>query len=442
MTGSKPSRETPLPGGVDIDGERLWYELETLSSFSSTTPPAITRVMLSPQDLEARAFVTGLFEEARLSVRSDAAGNLFARWAGREPSLPAISSGSHIDAIPHSGRFDGTIGVLGALEAVRALQRSGFEPERSIEIVMFTSEEPTRYGIGCLGSRLMSGALDPDAADQLEDADGVRFADLRSQVGYGGDLASVRLEGDALDAFIELHIEQGPLLERAERDIGVVSAIAAPAALSVRYGGPGGHAGAVLMKDRRDALLGAARLVDATDHCAREVGNDDTVATVGQLDVHPNAINSIPSDVTMGIDVRDVDEERRDRVLGAIMDAGKRIGAKLALETHFELLNQDAPATCDPTLRSHVRETAASLGATTLELPSRAYHDALFMSRLAPTVMIFIPCRDGVSHRPEEWVEPRHLATGCAVLAGTLARASTTRQNETRACACRRDRQR
>ncbi|HMC57764.1 MAG TPA: M20/M25/M40 family metallo-hydrolase, partial [Candidatus Solibacter sp.] len=190
---------------MKVDIERLSGELETLAEFSDAPPPAVTRVVYSEMDLRAREFVKGLFAEAGLAVREDAVGNTFARWPGTEPQLAAVGTGSHIDAIPHAGRYDGTVGVLGGLEAIRALQRGGRRPRRSIELLIFTAEEPTRFGIGCFGSRLLSGSLDESAGEQLRDKEGKTLDQWRAAAGFTGDLASVRLPAGSYAAFVELH---------------------------------------------------------------------------------------------------------------------------------------------------------------------------------------------------------------------------------------------
>src|SRR5439155_4493525 len=216
----------------------------------------VTRILFSEADRRGRAFFKDLCQQAGLLLREDAIGNLFARWPGKDAKLTAIATGSHIDAIPNAGRYDGAVGVLGALEAIRALKKSGFEPRRTIELIVFTAEEPTRFGIGCLGSRLLSGALSPERAAALRDTDGQTLEHWRAKAGYSGPhLNSVRLASDGYAGFIELHIEQGPLLERENVPIGVVESIAAPSTLRVRLAGSGGHAGTVLMPERRDALL-------------------------------------------------------------------------------------------------------------------------------------------------------------------------------------------
>src|SRR2546427_337250 len=291
---------------ITINSKQLYGELEKLASFTDAPPPAVTRVVFSKVDLAARAYIRGLCRAADLIVREDAVGNLFARWVGSEPSLAAIGTGSHTDAIPFAGAYDGTVGVFGGLEAIRALQAAGFRPRRSIELLMFTSEEPTRFGLGCVGSRALCGALSSAALAELRDGDGQRLDDVRQAAGFGGSLDSVRLAAGHYAAFVELHIEQGPILEQSGVPIGAVTAIAAPAALRVKLDGTGGHAGAVLMPERRDALCAAAEIVLAVEAAARATGSADTVATTGVCRVHPGAINSIPSAVTLEIDVRDI----------------------------------------------------------------------------------------------------------------------------------------
>src|SRR5262249_29157056 len=292
---------------IRIDQNLLLNELETLASFSEVPPPAVTRIVFSEQDLRARHYIKELCATAGLAVREDAVGNTFARWAGALETAAAVATGSHIDAIPNAGRYDGTVGVLGGLEAIRALRRSGFQPRRSIELIIFTSEEPTRFGIGCLGSRLLAGSLDAAVDKNLRDQSGKTLNHVRREAGFGADLLQVRIPAGHYSSFVELHIEQGPILERERASIGVVTAIAAPASLRITIEGEGGHAGAVLMPDRRDALCAAAELVLAVEAAAKATGAIDTVATTGVCNVFPSAVNSVPSRVQLEIDIRDID---------------------------------------------------------------------------------------------------------------------------------------
>jgi N-carbamoyl-L-amino-acid hydrolase len=409
---------------LEIDQQRLISELETLAGFSDAEPPAVTRIVFTSTDLKARAWVISRCEEAELTVRQDAIGNTFARWNGANRAAPAVGTGSHIDAIPNSGKYDGVVGVLGGLEAIRALQRSGFQPKNSLELLIFATEEPTRFGIGCLGSRLLSGTLSAEAAAKLKDRDGESVDAVRKKEGFRGNLQDVKLMTGYYKAFVELHIEQGPLLERARTSLGIVKSIAAPASLRISIEGAGGHAGGVLMPDRKDALCAAAELILAVETAARSSGAVDTVATVGVCDIFPGAVNSIPSRVRIMLDIRDTSLGRRDGVMQTIERASRDISAKRQVSIQPELLNADAPAECAPEVRGALADSCREHGFPFLEMMSRAYHDSLFLSRIAPTGMLFIPCRSGYSHRPDEYAAPEDIARGALVLAEALAKLS------------------
>ncbi len=407
---------------LDVDGLELQTWIDELAAFSDAPAPAVTRVLFSDVDLRARAWVRNRCEAEGLDVRDDAAGNLFARWRGRDDEAPAVATGSHIDAIPHAGRYDGVVGVLGGLAALRALRHAGFRPGRSIELIVFTAEEPTRFGLGCLGSRLLSGALGPERAALLQDADGHSLEFWRDRAGLAErDLSSVRITERRYAAFLELHIEQGSLLETAGTPIGAVHAIAGPSSYRVRLTGEGGHAGAVLMADRHDAGLAAAEIALAVERAAVTSGSPDTVGTTGVFRQLPNAINSIPFDVTLEIDVRDTDLERRSRTWGDVAAAIAEIGDRRGVRWSIETINADPPAICAPVVVETVTRICSELGIPVRQMVSRAYHDALFMAQLCPTAMIFIPCRGGVSHRPDEYASPEDVATGATVLAHVLA---------------------
>jgi len=410
---------------LDVDRKRLVSEIEALASISDGEAPAVTRIVFTPTDLKARAWLRTRCEEAGLAVRWDAVGNTFARWAGSDPAAAAVGTGSHIDAIPNAGKYDGVVGVLGGLEAIRALQRSGFRPKHSIELLVFTSEEPTRFGIGCLGSRLLSGSLSPEAAGRLADDEGKSIDEVRGGAGLRGELADVKLADGYYKAFVELHIEQGPLLERAQTSLGIVKSIAAPASLRISIEGSGGHAGGVLMPDREDALCAAAELILAIENAARSSGATDTVATVGVCEVFPGAVNSIPSRVGLTLDIRDTYLARRDGAMQAIERASRDIAAKRQVLIQSELVNADAPADCALEVRAALAESCREHGLPFLEMVSRAYHDSLFISRIAPTGMLFIPCRNGYSHRPDEYARPEDIARGTLVLAEALAKLSS-----------------
>ncbi len=430
---------------LTINTDRLLSELHHLARLTDCPPTqdkslpeptqAVTRIVFTPRDLEARAWLTAFAEAAGFTVRTDAVGNTFMRWQGTDVSLGAVGTGSHTDAIPHAGMYDGTVGVLGGLEAMRALKESGFTPKRSIETLMFTSEEPTRFGIGCIGSRLLGGVIDAEEADKLPDrlpetdpnaAVGLTLASVREAAGFSGTLASVKLKPGYYDAWVELHIEQGPLLERAGIQLGIVTGIAAPASYRYTVEGFGGHAGALLMPDRRDALCAAAEMILSVEKHAlaanEKSGGVDTVTTVGMVGVHPGAVNSVPSRVTLTLDIRDTDVARRDGVMAAFHADIAVIEQQRRVKISEEKINADAPAKSS----EHIVETLEAIckaeGASYKKMVSRAYHDSSFIATVAPIAMIFIPCRNGVSHRPDEYSTPESIALGTRVLALALAK--------------------
>jgi len=408
---------------IPIDGVRLQKEIDELSLISEQPAPVVTRVLFSDADLKARAYVKNLFQQANLAVREDAVGNIFARWEGRDKSAPPLATGSHIDAIPNAGKYDGVVGVLGAIEAIRGLQKAGFVPQRSIECIVFTAEEPTRFGLGCLGSRLMAGTLSAEKIAGLRDGDGHDLEFWRKRAGLaGGDPAAVRITENTYAGFVELHIEQGPILEQRNLAIGIVERIAAPASLRLQLTGVGGHAGGTLMPGRRDALLAGAEIALEVEKAALNSGSADTVATTGVFRVEPGAVNSVPCRAILEIDLRDTQLASRDAALKKVETAAAEICQRRGIGLQRERINVDAPAICDATLVQVVSGVCQELGLSFTKMISRAYHDSLFMARICPTTMIFIPCRGGISHRPDEYSSPRQIADGVAVLAETLCR--------------------
>jgi N-carbamoyl-L-amino-acid hydrolase len=435
-----------------INTDRLLAELHQLASITDCPPTedkslpepaqAVTRIVFTPRDLEARAWLKSLATQAGFNVREDAVGNTFIRWEGNDSSLGVVGTGSHTDAIPHAGMYDGTVGVLGGLEALRSLKEAGFQSKRSLELLMFTSEEPTRFGIGCIGSRLLGGVIEPDAADGLRDRlhetdpnapEGLTLREVRESAGFRGTLADVKLPPRYYDAWVELHIEQGPLLERDGIELGIVTNIAAPASYRYTIEGFGGHAGALLMPDRRDALCAAAELILAVERHAlaanaraKAEGQSgvDTVATVGMVAVHPGAVNSVPSRVQLTLDIRDTDVNRRHFVMDALHGDMREIEQRRHVRITEELINADAPAHSDPRILDAIEAVSREEGASFRRMVARAYHDTNFIAPIAPVAMIFIPCRDGVSHRPDEYASPEAIALGTRILAGTLAKLS------------------
>jgi N-carbamoyl-L-amino-acid hydrolase len=406
---------------ISVDKSRLQKEIDALARITEGVPPVVTRILFSEADLRGREYVEALCREAGLALREDAVGNVFARWQGINDQLPPVATGSHIDAIPNAGKFDGVVGVLGAIEAIRALKRAGHQPLRAIELIIFTAEEPTRFGIGCLGSRMLSGVLGPEKAAAIKDREGKGLDAWRREAGCVGALESVQLADDTYAAFVELHIEQGPILERENTAIGIVEKIAAPSTLRIQLTGVGGHAGAVLMPERHDAGLAGAEIALAVERAVTSTGSPDTVGTTGVFRIEPGAVNSVPCAASLEIDVRDTKVTTRDQALEQIEIAAHEICRRRGVTLRVERLNVDSPAVCDPSLVETVATVCKQLEMSHRKMISRAYHDTLFMAQICPSTMIFIPCRDGVSHRPDEFSSPEQIEIGVTVLSHILA---------------------
>jgi hydantoinase/carbamoylase family amidase len=385
----------------------------------------LTREVYTPEYRQAVELVSGLMRDAGLEVREDAVGNLFGVWPGSDPDLGRILTGSHFDTTLNAGRYDGVLGVLGAIEAVRLLRARGFAPRHGIEVVGFAGEEP-RFGAGCIGSRAMIGSITRGDLDRMADRNGVTVAAAMRGVGLDPDrLGDARIDARDYAAQVELHIEQGAVLEARGIAIGVVEHIAAPHDLRVTLTGVPRHAGSTPMDLRRDALAGASELVLAVERLARESPSGSTVGTVGVLHVSPGAINVIPGEVTLDIDLRDSDLAARTAVLEATLAAIAEIAQRRSLTSDVVTITRDTPADCAPEIVAAARAACEALGVPYIGMTSGAYHDSMVLGALLPIGMIFVPSRDGISHHPDEYTAPEELDLGVEVLTGTLQRLAT-----------------
>ena len=382
----------------------------------------ITREVYTPTYARAVELVSGWMREAGLAVRLDAVGNLFGRWDGTDAGAPIVLTGSHIDTTLNAGAYDGVVGVLGAIEAVHVLREAGVVPARGIDVVAWAGEEP-RFGFGCVGSRMAAGDLSRDDLDRLQDRDGVSMADALRAAGLDPDrLGEARLDPATVHALVELHIEQGIVLERHGQPIGVVTAIAAPHDFRLTLTGAATHAGATPMGLRRDALAGAAEVLVELERIARASPSGTTVGTVGVIRARPGAINVVPGEVELDVDVRDSDAAARTAVVDGIVAAAEAIAQRRHLALEVTPIVQDEPVACAPEVVAAAQQACAELGLDARPMISGAYHDAMIIGRRMPVGMIFVPSRGGVSHHPDEYTAPEELDRGVAVLAGTLRR--------------------
>lgn len=407
------TRPSPSPRSLRVDGARLNRRLTELSRFGSNAAGGIDRVAFSDADLEAREWVAGLMREADLEVRVDLAGNLLGRREGAE-DLPPLWLGSHIDSVPGGGNYDGQVGSMAAVEVAATLADAGHLTSHPLEIVIFANEEG-----GKTGSRALIGAVEPLELE-IETASGHTIAEGIRRLGGDPDrLAAAELEPGSLAAFLELHVEQGAVLEMEELDIGVVEGIVGIKRWTVTVEGDTNHAGTTPMDQRRDALVAAARFVDAVHRTALEMPGRQ-VATVGRIQAEPGAPNVIPGRVTLTLEVRDLSMERIDSVYEALRRQADDIAAGTGTLVTFQRFYLSRAAPTDPRIRDMVEEAAHELGLSALRMPSGAGHDAQSMALLAPVGMIFVPSRDGVSHAPAEHTAPEDVVNGADVLLRTL----------------------
>ena len=406
-----------------VAGTRLHDAIAELAGFNDDPAAGgITREVYTPTYAAALDRVGEWMRAAGLDVRLDAVGNLFGRWAGSDPDAPIVLTGSHVDTTLNAGRYDGVLGVLGAIDAVHALRAAGAAPRRSIEIVAWAGEEP-RFGTGCVGSRAAAGELTRADLDRLRDREGVSMAKALRAAGFDPDrVADARIDPATIHALVELHIEQGAVLERGGEAIGVVTAIAAPQDFRLTLRGAATHAGATPMDLRRDALAGAAEAMLVIERLAQQSPSGTTVGTVGVLRVHPGAINVVPGAVELDVDVRDSDLAAREQVVSSILTAAESIAERRGLEIDVAPIVEDVPVACDPAVVEAAEATCRELELAHRRMASGAYHDAMIMGRHVPIGMVFVPSVGGISHHPDEHTAPEDLDRGVRVLAGTLAR--------------------
>ncbi len=418
---------------LKVDGARIRADLAKLAGLTDAAEAA-PRTAFGPAQTKTRAWLQELAAEAGLRVRQDAVGNLFLRLDGQNASLPAVATGSHTDAALHGDPYDGMVGVLGGLEALRAIRRAaeqgGRQPLRSIELVMLAAKVPTRFGIECLGSQLLAGTLDADQADALLDEDGRSLREVRHEAGCTGELGEVQQPAGHWSAWVELHMEQSARLQQtgarrgepARRGLGVVTGIAAPISLRFAVQGEGGPAGATPMPKRRDALCAAAELVLQVENAARRSGSLDTVATVSRLEVYPGVADRIPSRVELVVEIGDIEQERQDRALRQLRAAVGRIQADCGVVIEERVLSEHAVMASTPEVVTLLEACAAECGAEARRLVSRASHDTLYLSRLAPAAMLLVPGTDEMPGQPTTPRGDDSIALGTAVLAEALLR--------------------
>lgn len=406
------------------DADRLWSTIEAMAALTEDGP-GVTRLAYTPLERRAHALFAEWMADAGCTVHVDPAGNTIASRPGRRPG-PAVGTGSHLDSVYNGGRFDGIAGTMAAVEVARVLHASGVETDRPLRFVAFAGEEGARFGQACCGSKLAAGLSTRAELDQRRDRDGISLAEAMTAV----DLDPDRAAADAWDpadwaAFVELHVEQGSVLEQAKVGVGVVDLISGSTRLEVVVAGQASHTGGTPMRGRADALAAAAEAVLVAERVALDPRHRGTRATVGRLTVEPGSITTIPGTVTFSLDVRDVDADRQRQTANEILAEMRAVCARRGTQLSARLLADTSAVILPDQVRNEITAAAAGLGIPYRVLTSGASHDAQMVNRVTPTGMIFVPSRRGLSHVPQEWTEPAALAVGTDLLLAAMLRLDT-----------------
>jgi N-carbamoyl-L-amino-acid hydrolase len=397
---------------LKIDGERLWDDLMQTARIGGTAKGGICRLTLTDLDRQVRDWFKSRAEALGCVVTVDDMGNMFARRAGQRADIPPIAFGSHLDTQPTGGKFDGALGVLAALEALRSLHQAGYETFAPIEVVNWTNEEGARFQPSMIASGVFAGAFERDWAAARQDRAGIKFGDALDAIGYRG---AEKSGAHPLSAFFELHIEQGPILENEGKDIGIVTGVQGMRWYEVTVTGQDSHAGTTPMERRKDALLGAARMVEAVGEVARAQAPQG-VGTVGVLEVKPGSPNVVPGEVFHTVDLRHPEMAVLDSMEAKLTESADAIAGALGLEIAVKKIWDQPPVRFDQACIAAVRDAAQASGFSLREIVSGAGHDAAYVARVAPTAMIFVPCRGGISHNQAEFTSKEQCAAGAQML--------------------------
>lgn len=405
---------------MKVNRRRIQENIEALCNFNDTPGNGITRFSYSENDLKARKYLMTFFEEMGLKVRTDSIGNIFARYEGNCPDLPVVMTGSHIDSVKNGGRFDGIVGVIGAIEAVRVMYENNYKPSHSIEIAIFAEEEGSNFQVPVLGSKVLVGKLNIDDIKTIKNTRGQSAYDLIKAAGFTPDKIDRDLlkKGD-IKAMIELHIEQSVRLEKEGYTIGIVEGIAGLQWLKISLIGCSNHAGATPMHLRNDPMAAAGQIIAEVKNIAKSISNS-TVATVGNIEVVPNIPNAIPEQITFTVDIRDINQEGIDGVVKQI----KSITAKYALENAVEYNISKIASTEIIKIQRYLidimEKNAKQQNLNYILMPSGAVHDSNYMAEITDVGMIFIPSKDGRSHVKEEFSSWEDIEAGTDLLLATL----------------------
>jgi N-carbamoyl-L-amino-acid hydrolase len=399
--------------------DRLWTSLLEMAEVGATPEGGSNRVALTDEDADGQALFGEWARTSGYTVTRDGIGNLFATRPGTDPGRSAVLVGSHLDTQPNGGRFDGPVGVLAALELVRTLDEAGIETAAPVVVVSWANEEGARFPLPLTGSSVFAGVLSASEAEAQHALDGPTFGQELDRLGLRG---ANGIDPRNVDSYLELHIEQNTVLERSGTDIGVVERGQGIKAFDVKLTGQSAHAGTARMDERQDALVAAARVVERAQELGRSTG---TLLTVGRLDVRPNSRAVVPGDVKLVVDVRDEDPDRLNETADTIATEIPELAAVEGVSATVELALEIPVTVFDGECGDAVRRSCDALGLSSMPLVSGAGHDAMSLARVVPTALVFIPCRDGISHHPDEYSSPEQVVSGCDALLGAVLERAT-----------------
>lgn len=405
-----------------VNGERVAQRLAEIANIGLTDEGGSRRIGFSEEEKQAKQLVKSWMVESGLEVREDGAGNVFGRLQGQQNELSAILSGSHVDTVPNGGHFDGVLGVISSLEVIESWKEQDYTPLRPYEVVVFSDEEGSRFHSGMTGSHAMLGDVDMEAQKALTDINGLSFEDVMHD--YGSTVSAFEQAKRNLDEvahFVEVHIEQGKELEKADLPVGIVSGIAGPVCLEMTFYGEAGHAGNTPMKERKDPLVAASELIQKVHVLPSQV-SETAVATVGKLHVHPNGVNVIPGEVTLYVDIRDIEVDTRNQLVELIHEQAQSIVQSSGLEVDIRKNLDVAPVPIKERNQSLLKGSISKHGIEAKVMPSGAGHDAMPVGHHIPVSMLFVKSKDGVSHNPKEWSSLNDCVQGIHVLKDYIER--------------------
>lgn len=417
---------SPLLPDIAINRRRLLRDLNAVSRIGIGDHGSVTRLVFSIKELRSRQFLIHQMRQIGLQIHIDRIGNIFGRLDGHNAKAPALLVGSHLDTVLHGGKFDGTMGVIAALEAARTLKEQEIVLQSPVEVVCFVGEESSRFGYSTLGSSLVAGEVHAKDLDYAADAQGNKLADILASMGiYRNNLRSMRRDPSTVKAYLELHIEQGPILEAKKKPIGIVTSIAAPTRFRVVFTGQADHSGTTPMEMRKDALVAASELIVAVEEICRRYSHMEkgrVVGTVGAMKIEPGVINAIPGKAELAVDIRSITADAKKRVVRLVQAQIREIARRRKIPAEILPLREEDPVPLDKRLIRLLQECCESRNIAYEIMPSGAGHDAMQMAKVAPAGMLFIPSRRGISHSPLEWSEPEDICLGAQLLLDSIIR--------------------